>query len=125
MTTMTKKLKWRLSEKPTPDSVIKLIDSGIITKEEAKDILFTPDDQEERDKESLKSEIKFLRELVEKLSNNRSQIVTTIKEIEVPRYRQWDWYQPYVTWCGTPGDLLHTTGTLSGSELTFNAIQTF
>ena len=87
-------LKWRLSEKPTPQSVVDLVNTGIITKEEAKEILFNQETEESRDQESLKAEIKFLRELVEKLSEGRTQIVETIKYIERPYVRH-DWYKPY------------------------------
>lgn len=93
------KIIWRLKEQPTTQSLQELVKNNLLTKEEAREILFSSQEQEDRDKESLKSEIKFLRELVEKLSNNRSQIITTIREVEVP-YRQYPWYEPYKYYCG-------------------------
>lgn len=40
-----KKLVWRLSEKPSGDVINRLVQTEIITKEEAKDILFTEEDE--------------------------------------------------------------------------------
>lgn len=96
---MTKKinLKWRLSKLPTVEELQSLIKDKIITQEEARNILFSSEEINERDKESLESEIKFLRELIEKLSN-RSQIISTI-EIIKPVYRTYPWYKEYQVWC--------------------------
>ena len=104
-------LKWRLSKLPTSDEVIRLLNEKLITKEEAKDILFSTEKEEERDESSLKSEIKFLREIIEKLSNNQStRIVEVIKEVHKPYYR-YDWYQPYVYYCNAGISTLTTSGT--------------
>ena len=87
------KLKWRLSKLPTPQEVIELVNNKLITQKEAKDILFGEVD--ERDEKSLKEEIKFLRGLVEKLSNNSGTKVIEI--IQERNYTQ-PWYQPYYNW---------------------------
>jgi hypothetical protein len=71
------KLVWRLGERPTSEELRNLISDEIISKEEARKILFNEETQEDRDKKSLEEEIKFLRKLVEKLSNSRQ----TIKEV--------------------------------------------
>ena len=126
-----KKLVWRLREQPTSKMLQELVLSSILTKDEAREILFSSETQGDRDKKSLESEIKFLRELVEKLSNSRSQIVTTIKEIEVPIYRRYPWYKPYEVWCNTTGGsgtitlggTLHADGTATTSN--FSNIKTF
>lgn len=120
---MTKtKLIWRLSKLPTAEELRELVKDKIITQEEAREILFSEQEEKDRDAESLKSEIKFLRELVAKLSENRSQIITTIKEIEVPVYRRYPWYQSYTTWCGiSPLD----TRTVMSMPTNFSEIQTF
>jgi len=65
------KLVWRLGERPTSEELRNLISDEIISKEEARKILFNEETQEDRDKKSLEEEIKFLRKLVEKLSNSR------------------------------------------------------
>jgi len=108
---MTKKTKlvWRLGKLPSVDELCELVKNGIITPKDAKEILFNTETDKDRDKKSLQSEIKFLRDLVEKLSTNRSQIITTIKEIEVP-YRKYHWYPYYEVWCGT-GTITTATGT--------------
>ena len=99
---MKTNLKWRLSKLPEPLELLKLVESKIITQDEAKAILFKQEDEEDRDKQSLESEIKFLRELVEKLSQNSNQIITTIKEIEMPIYTKQNWYNSYKLWYGAP-----------------------
>ena len=97
--TKKEKLKWRLSKLPTSDEVIRLLNEKLITKEEAKEILFTTESVEDRDKDSLQSEIKFLRELVEKLSEGKSdRIIETIRYVEKPYYR-YGWYDPYKFYC--------------------------
>ena len=94
-------LKWRFKELPSIEKLLELVKGEVITKEEAKQILFSTETEEERDKESLKSEIKFLRDLVERLSaNNNTKIVEVIREIKIPYYKQ-PWYYGYDVWCNT------------------------
>jgi len=119
---MTKKIVWRLKESPSTERLESLVKSGILSKKEAREILFSSEEIQERDIESLKSEIKFLRELVEKLSNDRLQIITTIKEIEIPVYRQRPWYRPYEVWCQNDNVMLCQSGSTATS---FSGIQTF
>jgi len=129
---MTKntKLVWRLKEQPTPQSLRELVKDGILTKDQAQEILFSLETQEERDVSSLKSEIKFLRELVEKLSSSRNRTIEIIREIEKP-YRRWTWYEPYDIWCETTWSSFNTDGTSSSLYLTtsgsdgFTNISTF
>ena len=105
---MTKKLIWRLSSLPSVVELRELVKDKIITQEEAREILFSSENQEDRDKKSLESEIKFLRELVETLSKNKGQIITTIKEIETP-WRDYPWYSPYGFWCDNTGTQYYNT----------------
>ena len=114
---MTNKLKWRLTKLPTSTEVIELVKNKLISEEEAKEILFSEETEVVITEEALKSEIKFLRELVDKLSS-KSQIVETIKYIEKP-YNGNGWYRPYQFWCGNL-----TSTTLGGSNVAFNAIST-
>lgn len=97
---MTKKIIWRLKEQPTAKMLQDLFTGGILTKEEAKEILLSHTDQEEEKQiEALKSEVKFLREMVDKLSESKiTKIIETIREVEKPYYRQ-PWYRPYEVWC--------------------------
>ena len=55
---MTNVLKWRLGKLPSPLEVSTLVNDKIITKEEAREILFKTETEEDRDTEGLKSEIK-------------------------------------------------------------------
>lgn len=115
MTKMT--LKWRLSKLPTVEELGNLIKDKVITQEEARTILFNEQDEVERDVESYKSEIKFLREIVEKMASDKSQITTIIKEVQLPLYKKWEWVNPYVTWCDGGSTSTYT----SGSSIPFAA----
>jgi hypothetical protein len=119
---MTKKLKWRLTKLPTSEEVNILVLSKIISQEEAREILFTEEKEEkEKSADDSKQEIKFLKELVEKLSNNnRSQIIETIRYIEKPYY-SYQWIQPYVSWCSS-NSLLGGTHGASGNSSLANAV---
>lgn len=126
---MTKQLKWRLSKLPTPDEVLKLVNDKLITKEEARDILFSEEKKEEVIKENLETEIKFLRKLVEKLSQNNTEVVETIKLVQKPYY-QYDWYKPYVIWCASGTSNFGGSGTTQYlsevvSNANFSDIKTF
>jgi hypothetical protein len=122
------KLVWRLKEQPTAGSLAQLVSVGIISKEDAKEILCSSETEEDRDKESLKAEIKFLREIVEKLSN-KGQIVEIIKEVETPYWKKYIWYGPYATWCSVTGDATYYSGGGGSTTLTpssnFSDINTF
>jgi len=129
---MTKKLIWRLKEQPSTESLRELVKDKLLTNDEAREILFSSQEETDRDVKSLEAEIKFLRDLVEKLSQNKSQIVEVIKEVKVP-YSNYDWYQPYHYWCGNRANnvtILPTNGTIasytaSSENCTFDSIQTF
>ncbi len=130
---MTKELKWRLSKLPTPDEVTKLVNDKIITKEEARDILFNEEDKTERDVESLQAEIKFLRELVEKLAEHKQATLYKYVEQVIPVYRQYGWSNPYTIYCtagttSSSGPSLNNavyTGATGTSSSSFSAINTF
>lgn len=129
---MTKKLIWRLREQPTAQSLQGLVDKSILTKDEAREILFSTETEEDRDKKSLESEIKFLRELVEKLSNDKNRIVEIIRETEKPIYIQQPWWNGYYTWCGGTqyynatsnlvGGSINTSGTYSLNAMDCSSI---
>ena len=107
---MTTKIIWRLKEQPTSESLRELVKDSILTKEEAREILFSQETEKEVNEDQLKSEIKFLRELVDKLSNhNNVKIVEVIKEVEKP-YRKYPWYEPYITWCGSNSSTSNNNG---------------
>ena len=98
---MTKELIWRLGKLPTPQEVSTLINDKVITKDEARDILFRTEEVEEEKPEDLKAQVKFLKEVIEKLSNKD---YTRVKEIIVeykPSYSGVYWYGPYNGWATT------------------------
>lgn len=108
----TKKIVWRLKERPTPLEIIELKKAGLLKDDEAREILFSSEDVEEPDKKALESEIKFLREMVQKLSNgSNTRIVEIIQEVHRPYYVQTPWYLQYQVWCSS----LQNTQTLGGS----------
>lgn len=132
---MTKtKLAWRLKSLPTPDEVRELFKDKIITQEEAREILFSQETEIEVDKKSLESEIKFLRELVDKLANgNYSRTIEIVREVERP-WRRYPWYEPYVVWCNSSGGTFTVTnsgtsnlatGQYTTSTSDFSSIKTF
>src|SRR3990167_7629526 len=107
---MTKKLNWRLSKLPTPDEVRELVKDKIITQDEAREILFKTETDEDRDKESLQSEIKFLRELVDKLANHSSYKITEVIEEVYRPYEVRPWFQPYYTWTTATMNINNVSG---------------
>lgn len=97
---MKTKIVWRLKEHPTTKNIQELVTTGILTKDEAREILFSSEAEEDRDKRSLENEIKFLRSVVEKLSQGaNTKIIEVVREIATPRYLNYPWYTPYQTWC--------------------------
>ena len=118
---MTKtNLKWRLGKLPTPEEVLKLVNDKLITKEEARDILFNEETEQEVKDSDLKSEIKFLREIIEKLSEKKT-IVETIKVIE-NHYDKYDWYRPYHYWVSPNSITYCGSSSVGGSAGTTNAL---
>lgn len=126
---------WRLKEQPTSENLRELVKDKILATEEARQILFATrsfDEADERDKNSLKEEIKFLRDLVDKLSQNRTNIIEKIKEVQKPYYKC-PWYYPYQVWCsGTQWSSTSTVsqyqtnaGSTAQAQSNFSAINTF
>lgn len=105
---MTTTLKWRLGKLPTVAELQELVKDKIITQEEVRGILFNQETEEDRDKDSLKQEIKFLRELVEKLSSKRD-VIQVIKSYDY----SYPWYNTYVNWCSVGNN-----NALSGTDST-------
>ena len=120
--TNTKKLVWRLKEQPSSESLMKLVADGLLTKDEAREMLFSSETEEDRDKKSLESEIKFLRSLVEQLSQKRvDNIIKVIEEVRIPYVRS-PWYRHYDIWCNATNSNQLGTG---GGMTEFSDIKTF
>lgn len=73
-----KNLKWRLSSKPTREDVIIMLDKQIITKEEARQMLFSEESTNEKI-QALEEQVTFLKSVIEKLPNQAP--ATVIKYI--------------------------------------------
>lgn len=102
---MTKKeLKWRLRELPSGGEVAQLVEQEVITKEEAKDLLFN-ESKSNDDVEQLKKQIDFLEGLVKELSKNRTQTVYVDRYID-----RWVQRLPIV-WCNAVNTATGSTAT--------------
>lgn len=79
---MTKKEKeelvWRLKELPSAEGVSRLVEQGIITADQAREILFSkPVEKDEKEEnKALKEQVKFLQDMVERLINQRGTVFT-------------------------------------------------
>lgn len=110
-----KKLVWKLKELPTAEAIADLVDTKVITPEEARDILFKEETKQSDEVEALKEMVKTLQEMVHDLSNRQNNItlVPYTKIVEVPSrttpYWERYWKQNAV-WCDTGTTLTSTTG---------------
>lgn len=105
---MTKKqLNWRLKDLPDAVDVAELVDKKVITPEEARQLLFNEGKDEGKKFNELEEEVRFLRELCDKLAAKTSGGWTTV----VHEYRDYSpkyptWYRSY----GTVINAINTTG---------------
>lgn len=99
---MKKTLKWRLTELPTAGEVAELVDSEVITKEEARDILFNEKDNETAQVDELKRQLEFLQSIIENLSKGNRTTITYTPQL--PQYNYWK--SSPVVWCNTGGTSL-------------------
>lgn len=83
MTKKKKNLTWQLAELPTGGELADLVSEGVISKEEAREIMFGSADNDKETIKALEEQVDFLRELVTELSKNRSQ--TVIHDWTYPR----------------------------------------
>lgn len=77
---MKTELQWRLGKLPTVEQVKQLVDDKLITKEEARDILFnevTPEKIDvDTETKALKEQIKFMEKVIDNLSKNKHSVIT-------------------------------------------------
>lgn len=100
--------------------VAELVANGVITAEEARDILFNQKEEKETTKdkeiEALKEEVKFLRKLADELArkNNSWNTIYHAYRDFTPKYRYWyDEYQPLVMKYNNGNGITVTTGSMS------------
>lgn len=122
--TKTTSLSWRLSKLPTVEELLQLVKDKIITQEEAKEILFKNDTKEDRDKKDLETEIEFLRNLIEKLSNNNRAVIQPYIHYYQPTYTSNPWYKVYATWADT-GNYVSANGNGVATNCSFTKLLTF
>lgn len=124
---MKKTLNWRLKDLPDAVDVAELVDKKVITPEEARQLLFNEGKDEGKKVKELEEEVKFLRELCDKLAAKSNGWTTVIKEIRryTPHYPVWYAnYQsvsapsPYAitSATSTTGAIGMTSGSLSGTS---------
>lgn len=109
---MTKKqLKWRLSELPTGSEVAELVEQEIITKDEAREILFNEqgvDDDADKVK-ALEEQVKFLQKVVDALSQRKHTTIT--------------YTTPYTWYGGGIGTYYTASSTGTGTTYSVNTAQ--
>ena len=93
-------LKWRLKEQPTAENVSQLVEKGILTQKEARNIILEETgDIKQSEIDEIRNEVKLLRDLV----INQREPVKIIKIIE--RYKDYydpfRWFHPYWTYYST------------------------
>lgn len=72
MKNMKKNLTWKLKEMPTGGELADLVETGVITKEEAREIMFGTTENDKEKIKALEEQLEFLRSLVTELSKNRT-----------------------------------------------------
>lgn len=115
-------LKWRLSEKPTVESLTKLVENNILTKEEARQILLDETEYNSKDFDDVLKEIELLRSLVLESLNKQPQTVIKIIESSpiVIRDYQRPYQNPYITWCFNTANNLLASGAVDNIKMSTN-----
>jgi hypothetical protein len=84
-------LVWRLKEQPTTESLRQLVKDQILTKDEARQILFSKDNSNDK-MNALKEQVKFLEDLVKNLSTNHGTTWINNYPAYTPVYPVRYWY---------------------------------
>lgn len=98
-------LKWRLTKAPTLEDVQSLLKSNIISKDEARQMLFSEVNKDEQIK-SLEEQVTFLKGVIDKLAQQ-------------PPHNVWTYvqgYQPKAYWGNTPTVLCSAIGNIANNE---------
>lgn len=128
--TKQKKIVWKLKELPTGDELASMVEQGILSKEEAREIAVSEEKVDSNALKAKEEEIKFLRDLVDTLARRHNGWTTIYHEYErlTPKYPVWyGHYQPLMqTYSKTFGPTVTlttgSTGIASGTMT--NAINT-
>jgi hypothetical protein len=112
---MTKKqLNWRLKDLPDAVDVAELVDKKVITPEEARQLLFNEGKDNTKRVNELEEEVKFLRELCDKLAAKSNGWTTIVREYERYRPVYPTWYAGYSGVVSTVNTGALTTTSTSG-----------
>jgi hypothetical protein len=82
------KLKWRLSEKPTSENVRMLKQDGLISTEEARQILFSEEKSLSKDEavKALEEQVEFLKNVIDKIASKPANVVWGYINTYTPTY---------------------------------------
>lgn len=108
MTKTKKNLTWKLKELPTASELADLVDSEVITTDEAREIVFGTAENDKEKIKALEEQLDFLRDLVKELAQKRQ--TTFIPYSRTIRY----YNEPY--WAKTNEVLCDAGLTMSTSE---------
>lgn len=119
-------LTWKLGELPTAGELADLVDAEVITKEEAREIMFGSPESDKEVIKTLQEQITFLQDLVKELSKSRTTYIPTFtREVRVTPYFEKYWmntnkvlgYAGYTLTTATgTGSKTFTAGSISGTS---------
>ena len=113
-------LVWRLKEQPTTEKLRELVKDEIITKDEARDILFNKVDNDERVK-SLKEQVEFLEKVVKALSEKGTTINNFPAITYYPKHPVQYWHTTLTGTSGTTYTSGIGIGTSANKVYAFNS----
>lgn len=111
MTKKTRNLTWKLEDLPSVDELAKLVDTKILTPEEAREIVLGDPESDKGKIKALEELVSFLQDTITELSKNKQTFIPIERTIYIDRTVRpyWDRY-----W-------LSTSKALSSNGVTFNA----
>lgn len=110
-----KRLVWKLKDKPSAEGVAMLVEHGVLSKEEAREIILREVTEDTDEVKALKEMVETLQEMVrDLLSRPNIQLVPYTKVIEVPR-RLTPYWERYWTAGSTAGDMVNMSSSSSGT----------
>lgn len=120
-----KKLIWKFKDLPTADEVSKLVDTKVITPEEARAILFREEVKQSDELDALREMVNVLQEMVKDLLSrpNNVQFVPYTKVIKVPAWSTPYWNKYWAdgkTFLGTTTNTVTTTGSSGNTAYTLS-----
>lgn len=112
-----KRLVWKLKELPSAEGVSKLVEQGVLEKEEAREILFKETTEDTDEVKALKEMVQTMKEMVDDLLKRPNvQLVPYTKVVEVPRRYKPYWEENWIcTTSGSGGLSINSTSGSSGN----------